>query len=525
MLIAQAAKLEEVDLQGQLASTEQMNARKQDTIVKLKLAIDGLQIDKQNLRKEVSRAKAMNEAMIQRQQYQMYNAPLPKFDAGNSNLMDDSPKMDDEYNDRLIRTLGLIRWKGEEPAWHKLQFLEKARRIDPNDQTGLREEYARLIFSKKELTERLDRVQGMLKITTDDEKKKEDEHLLIKKKKENELMRLEEARKEMEETLDRVGMNTGKVFIGKNQRTGEDVYYNDGVSVFSMDKSDLFHVNYEENLLDLYLSNLEIDPHFINPALEAVQVVGVNPATLVTVLGVNFYNHPTATSQKCFGIKADIKFQATFAFKCDGFFIEYSKKHSIDVEIFYTNEHGLQTRFATAQIELQKLLEANQKDKREDYIGVVNSYSRVITLGGQPIGILNYRLKTRLPIYHDLLTYNQMHSAQPDIAKAAYDLKYLGTERRLNIKVCNGYGFSPYAKTFVSYKFMSGEDTTTRSIEGSNPHFDHSKQFTLIYTHGLRDYFRNDRIEFNVFDDNVPFNARSPDYEVGKLADVIGSGA
>lgn len=514
-----------IDLKGQLDAEEKVNAQKEDNMNKLKYDINNLQLDKENVRKELSKVRALYEAVLQRQRFPPVNSPPPKYESQKEPLFDDTPKNDDEFNERLIRTLGLIRWKGEEPAWYKLQFLERARRINPDDKEGLREEYARLLLSKKELTERLDRVEGMLKITTDDEKKKEDEHLIIKKRKENELMRLEEARKEIETTLDRIGVTSGKVFIGKNLRTGEDVYYNDGISVFSLDKSDLFKINYEENLLDVFLESFEIDPLMIIPALEAVQVPGINPALLVSVIGVNFYNHPMMTSQKCFGFKADVNFQMTFAFRCDGFFIEYCKKSTMDVEIYFTNEHGLQTKFALAKIEMQKLLEANEKDKREDYIGVVNTYARVTALGGQPIGIINYRMKTRLPIYRDILTYNMLHVGPNDQNKAAYDLKYLGTERKLIIKICNGYGFSPYSRTFVSYRFMSNEETITKPVEGTNPRFDHTAQFSLIYSHGARDYFKNDRIEFTVIDDNVPFNARSPDYEVGKLADVIGCGS
>lgn len=491
----------------------------------LKREIEALQIEKQNVRKELSKAKTMYEMILQRHQYNTHYTPPPKYEPANSAVMDEPLRNDDEFNERLIRTLGLIRWKGEEPAWYKLQFLERARKINPNDQSALREEYARLIFAKKELTERLDRVQGMLKITTEDEKKREDEHLILKKRKENELIRLEETRKDIESTLDKVGVNSGKVFIGKNQRTGEDVYYNDGISVFSMDKSDLFRIDYEENLIDVYLHNFELDPQMVIPALEAVEAAGVNPALMVTVIGINFFNHPTAISQKCFGTKPEVKFQATFAFKCDGFFIEYCKNSNLDLELFYINDHGLKLKFATAHVELQKLLDANLNEKREDYIGVVNTYARVTSMAGQPIGILNYRMKTRLPIYRELQAYNIIHHGHSDRNKIAFDMKYLGTERKLNVKIVNGYGFSPYAKTFVSYRFMANEDTVTQPVEGSNPRFDHVRQYAVVYSMGAREYFINERMEFTVFDDNVPFNARSPDYEIGKLADVVGSGA
>lgn len=509
-----------IDLKGQLEAEDKINNRKQEEIDKMKKEIEGLRIDKQNTRKELSRAKAMYEGAIQHQQTNMFSSPL-----GGAQFNERGPdhkQMADqgEFNEKLIRTLGLIRWQGEEPAWYKLQFLERAKKINPNDREALRQEYARLLIGKKELTERLNKVQGVLKIVSEDEKKKEEEHLLLKKRKENELMRLEETKKDLQSTLDRVGVGVGKVFIGKNQRTGEDVFYNDGISVFSMDKSDMFRINMEENLLDIYLDKLDLEPEMVPPALEAIEVAGVYPQNLVTIMGVNFFNHPTLSSQKCFGPQSDIKLQATFAFRCDGFFIEYCKKNTLDVDIFYTNEHGYLAKFAVAQLDLNKLIEVNTADKRDDYIGVVNTFARVHTLAHQHIGIITFRMKTRLPIYRDILAYNSMHHGQTEGALVSYDSKHLNTERFLNIKICNGYGFSTYAKTFVAYRFMSHGEIISKAVEGANPRFDEMKQFALTYSNGVREYLKHEAVEFTVMDDSVPF--RQPGSE--GLRDVIGSG-
>lgn len=507
-------------MKGQLATEEEINQRKQKEVDALKKEIEGLRIEKQNARKDLSRAKAMYEGMVQYQQNAMYNQPLPTMQLNEINSGNQQKADQGEFNEKLIRTLGLIRWQGEEPAWYKLQFLERAKKINPNDREALRQEYTRLLIGKKELSERLNKVEGVLKISAEHEKKKEEDHLLLKKKKENELMRLEETRKDLESTLDRVGVGAGKVFIGKNQRTGQDIFYNDGISVFSMDQSDMFRINMEENLLDIYLDKLDLEPEMVISALEAVQVAGVYPQNLVSIMAVNFFNHPTLTSQKCFGTQAEIKLQSTFAFRCDGFFIEYCKKNTLDVDVFFTNEHGALVKFAIAQLDLNKLIEVNMADKRDDYIGVVNTFARVYTLGHQHIGILTFRMKTRLPIYRDLLAYNSMHRGATGGPHTTYDSKHLNTERYLNIKVCNGYGFSTYAKTFVTYRFMSTGETVSKAVEGANPRFDEVRQFPLMYTQGVSEYLKNEVVEFTVMDDSIPF--RQPGSE--GLRDVIGSG-
>lgn len=500
---------------------EQINNKKEEEISGLRKELETERIQSQTMRKDLGRAKAMYEGLVQRQQNNLYGlTPTQKYEM----IEKRDQRKDEEFNERLIRTLGLIRWQGEEPAWYKIQFLDRSRKINPKDSDALRAEYARMIICKKELAERLNKVEGVLKITAEAEKKREDEHLILKKRKENELLRLEETRKELQSSMDRIGVNTGKVFIGKNQRTGEDVFYNDGISVFSLDKSDLFRVGTEENILDLYLDKIDLEPGAVVAGLEAVHVAGVYPQNLVTVMAVNFFNHPTLTSQKCFGTKADIKLQCAFAFRCDGLFIEYCKANTLDVDIFFTNEHGFQVKFAVAAIELNKLLEANLIEKREDYIGVVNTYARVHTLTRQHIGVITFRMKTRLPIYRDLVNYNMMHRGPTDGAMAAYDSKYLNTERTLNIKICNGYGFSAYSRTFVSYKFLSQLDTITKIVEGANPLYDQTTQHSLVYTHGVRDFIRKDRIEFTVYDDSVPYKQNMGALSDGTLRDVVGSG-
>ena len=515
-----------IDLKGQ----DQIETKKVDGLQKetdmLKKEIDGIHYEKQNIRKEMSKVKAMYEASVSRQNRGLNKVALMKEHQEMGRDEDRVEDMD-EFNEKLVRTLGLVRWKGEEPAWYKIQNLERNNTIDPQDSETIRNELYRLKNQKRSLATKLDVVEGLLKATVEEERRQEDEHLIMKKKKENDLLRLEEKRKELQSTLDIMGTTAGRTYAGKNQRTGEEVFYNDGVSVFSMDKSDLFKISHEENLLDLYLDRLDMNPAHVKVALEHIRVVEVNPAGLVTAVAVNFFNHPTLTSQKCFGLAAEIKMQCTFAFRCDGFFIEYCKSNSLDVDVFYTTDNGFQQKFATASIEMKDLLDASLKEKRDDYIGVVNKVARVHSIKGDHIGILSFRMKPRLPIYRDIISYNSTHiSEEKDSPVASFDSKHIGKERTLFIKVCNGYGFSSQSETFITYRFMQNEQVTTPKKTGVNPKFDHLRDFRLVYSKGIREFLKNNKIEVMAFDDSVPYNQQGPlvDNNGLKLRDFLGSG-
>ncbi len=512
-----------IDLKGQLEVHSNKVKQLQAEVDDAKKNIEKQQQDRQANRKEISKAKALYEASVNRQ-----NNGLLKLGAlkAAQNQQESDMLMNDEFNEKFTRTLGLVRWRGEDPAWYKMQFLDKNQANNASDPESLQRELIRLNNQKRSLATKLEAIEGMLKATVDEEKKREDEQLIIKKQKENTLERLQDQRKELQSTLDRIGVGSGKLYAGKNQRTGEEIFYNDGVSVFSLDKSDLIKVPLDNNLLDLFIDRMDLNGEYVKVALSQINISELNPAALVTVPAVNFFNHPTLIGKKAFGLEAIIKMQCTFAFVCDGFFIEYCRANTLDVDIYYANEHNYQEKFAVARIELKDLIDANLKEKREDYIGVVNKAVRVHSLKGDQIGILSFRMKSRLPIYRDLVSYNAAHFAESEIPKSAFDSKHIGKERKLNIKICNGYGFSSTAEAFVAYRLLQFEEVTTQKVSGANPKFDHERSFTMLYSKGIRDFLRMNSLEVMVFDDSIPFNKQPPQIDAGglRVPDYLGSG-
>ncbi len=72
-------------------------------------------------------------------------------------------------NDNFLKALGLVKWKGEDPAWYKLDFLEKGGKIDMKDPESLWREIERLRMEKGELAAQLEKVQTLLKIQMESE--------------------------------------------------------------------------------------------------------------------------------------------------------------------------------------------------------------------------------------------------------------------------------------------------------------------------------------------------------------------
>ena len=53
---------------------------------------------------------------------------------------------------------------------------------------------------------------------------------------------------------------------------------------------------------------------------------------------------------------------------------------------------------------------------------------------------------------------------------------------------------------------MSFEDTISSTVKGSSPKYNLAKDFRIVYNEDIRAALRHQKIEFIVFDDNVPFD-------------------
>lgn len=58
--------------------------------------------------------------------------------------------------------------------------------------------------------------------------------------------------------------------------------------------------------------------------------------------------------------------------------------------------------------------------------------------------------------------------------------------------------------SYVSFKLLNFEDCITASKSGSMPRFDFKKKVKIRYSEEIRRQLKNGKLEFAVFDDNVP---------------------
>ena len=71
--------------------------------------------------------------------------------------------------------LGNLKWSGEEPAWKKIEFIDRTY-LSTDDPFVLRKEIERLKLEKGELASHLEKAQTLLKTRLDIEEEKDKVH-------------------------------------------------------------------------------------------------------------------------------------------------------------------------------------------------------------------------------------------------------------------------------------------------------------------------------------------------------------
>ena len=59
-------------------------------------------------------------------------------------------------------------------------------------------------------------------------------------------------------------------------------------------------------------------------------------------------------------------------------------------------------------------------------------------------------------------------------------------------------------KSFVTYQFYDQADVFTKALMGDQPNYNFVKKHEIIYDQELQEYLRTQKLEFQIFDDNVP---------------------
>ena len=153
-----------------------------------------------------------------------------------------------------MRALGVVRLKGEEPAWLKLDFIERTHDVNTNDPLELRREIERLRLEKSDLAAQLEKSQTLLRTQIDISKEKETIHdTEIHQAK----IKLKSANTRVEELVKLADFrNKTNGFLQSGMENG-DKEYDDNVSEFSeMTENEL---QAGENFLDVYVGNGDLD--------------------------------------------------------------------------------------------------------------------------------------------------------------------------------------------------------------------------------------------------------------------------
>ena len=166
----------------------------------------------------------------------------------------------DRQDDAFLKALGMVKWQGEEPAWAKLDFLERPQQFQNLDMNMkpemLLKEIERLRLEKGELAAQLEKSQTLLKIQMESEQEQNKIHQAqistLELQLKGAILRSNELTKLVD--LKGYGSQEGVEIYEKNGNK-----YDDRVSVFSDDTSTDIENEPGTNYFEVWLGDAELD--------------------------------------------------------------------------------------------------------------------------------------------------------------------------------------------------------------------------------------------------------------------------
>lgn len=221
----------------------------------------------------------------------------------------------------------MVRLQGEEPAWKRLEFIERHGELDINNLPSLLKEIDRLRIEKSEIAAQLEKAQTLLHTHLEMEREKD----IINKAEADKLqLQLKSSNNRIEE-LTKLA-NFGARNYGNNiLKPGISFRpYDEGASEFSdITESELATT---ENTLDVLVRNCEFDELVLRKML-AGKVLELDG--LQTMVAVDFYNHETQNSEISEGLKPNYNFQMAYKVNVDENLITYMENEFIRVNYSY----------------------------------------------------------------------------------------------------------------------------------------------------------------------------------------------
>lgn len=149
-----------------------------------------------------------------------------------------------------MKALGLVKLKGQEPAWLKLDFIERAHELNMNDIPTLLKEIDRLRMEKSELAAQLEKAQTLLKTHMDIEREKQ---IINETERQKLELQLKSAQHRIEELAKLSDFRRHASYGGYQS----DKLYDDAASEFSDITESELHAG--ENTFDLFIGECELD--------------------------------------------------------------------------------------------------------------------------------------------------------------------------------------------------------------------------------------------------------------------------
>ncbi|EAR83902.1 EF hand protein (macronuclear) [Tetrahymena thermophila SB210] len=389
---------------------------------------------------------------------------------------------------------------------------------------SLNKEIEQLKIEKGEIAVHLEKVQAMLRIQIETAQQREKIYLVEKEAQELKYKALLEKAQELAEITDMKGFLQGEqkqeldLQNVQLHRKG-NVDYTDNVSEFSDDEDTQIDESKGQNFFDMWVGTCSIYGQNLSKATQGRISEDDNILVFSTI---DFYDHETQTTPVCEGKSCYFNFQCSYKVNTKGAFLHYLETGSIRIEV-YSVYHQDAILIGQADVNLDFLFKNNKKDK----ISAVLNQSISLTHHGIVTGEISIKARVRRPISNQIRFYiesknNELEKLEEleHKQKIAYEqnkpfdelegYQDNTTKRILVIAIEKGQGFDPKSTTFVYYS-IQGKDYYTRSIQGSQPIYDHHQKIEITNVSQFLNQISKIPLQFYVFDDLQPFSNEQQD--------------
>ena len=257
----------------------------------------------------------------------------------------------------------------EEPAWSKMDFLERYRvggvqQLDPSNPQQLLAEIERLKHEKRDLAAELQKVQNLLTLQTDIErdrtKASEEEiaHLRLQVRSANarqeDMARLADVRqREVHDLSRKLATTSGRPGIGASiDASALDAAETQSEFSVVSQETDMMP---DENVLDLAIDSADFSTQALESSVDRRKVT-LAPRAFFTFVAVDFFNHDTKPSEIADGFTPIYATQFSFKNKVDNFYLQHLMRNYVKVEVFVSTAQQA-VHIGVARILLRGLVE------------------------------------------------------------------------------------------------------------------------------------------------------------------------